>query len=508
MDNAEQIVVGLLEGAQALLEDRLDDLAAKYPELRLTRRQLEDWMRYDPSGRGKYIPWIVRQMAEKKLRMPQEADHLHDQLAAFERLSRIPAFAGNRDIFSYDWPTFDQTMSANLDVRSQSELDREAKQVKKTKEVSQYERQAGVHEINHVGNYALIEIKNAESLAWWAWQAYTKENRNWGKKTIKPPGPGKEVNIQDGYWCIRNPSYGRDYIAKSPTKSFFIVLKNGGPYVAILFQKSGWSQVKDLQNKGISLGIAEEIYPVVADLITGLKGKGVAMNGEAKVFDDLRIVRGEIGPGEEFGDTVDLTGSSIRSLPDNLTFRRDLILQRTKLQRLPSNLTVEGTLDISFSSIIEFGPGLKLGGSLDATNSGIYSLPHDIESYDGDLSISNTKVSQIFVGLEVKGTLRIDGTPITKLPFFKANVVEYSEPLSKAAIKEAFFLQQAEIMKDYFMKQPQVAGLSPQEKEQEWEKFLPRLKHHFATHKSIEKAAGSTFVEANPKTRRPHKHEN
>ena len=51
------------------------------------------------------------------------------------------------------------------------------------------------------------------------------------------------------------------------------------------------------------------------------------------------------------GESLDLSGTSIQSLPDNLTVGGSLDLSGTSIQSLPDNLTVGGSLDLRGTSI-------------------------------------------------------------------------------------------------------------------------------------------------------------
>ena len=67
---------------------------------------------------------------------------------------------------------------------------------------------------------------------------------------------------------------------------------------------------------------------------------------------------------EKNGGSLDLSGTQITSLPDNLTVGGSLYLSGTQITSLPDNLTVGGGLDLSGTQITSLPDNLTVGGSL------------------------------------------------------------------------------------------------------------------------------------------------
>jgi len=67
---------------------------------------------------------------------------------------------------------------------------------------------------------------------------------------------------------------------------------------------------------------------------------------------------------EENGGSLDLRGTQITALPDNLTVGGWLDLSGTQITALPDNLTVGGWLDLSGTQITALPDNLTVGGSL------------------------------------------------------------------------------------------------------------------------------------------------
>ena len=83
------------------------------------------------------------------------------------------------------------------------------------------------------------------------------------------------------------------------------------------------------------------------------------------------------------GGSLDLRGTQITSLPDNLTVGGSLYLSDTQITSLPDNLTVGGWLDLRGTQITSLPDNLTVGGSLDLSGTQITS-PKYKKLADGD----------------------------------------------------------------------------------------------------------------------------
>lgn len=387
-----------------LLEDRIDDLIARYPEMSFDRHRLTSWMEIDPSNNKKYFPWIVKQVAIKKLRPQSEGEKMRDMLMTFERFLSIPAFKGPRDIQQYDAKSLAKTLKTYSGLQSKSQAEREA-------------RQKGARPIARVtvpgGNYELYEITNKQELMNRAWSAYDAANPNWKGKKLKPPVPGQEDDEDwDGLWCVRFPNYAASYLNEG---AFYMVYKNGGVYVGIVWEKG---ECQTLENKGITLGIAEEIYPLVKDHLP------TTLSGNCAIFYNLRFLRGEVRDGETVepgrGGQLDLSGSTLDKLPNNLTIKGTLNLANTKITELPQGLTI------------------------------------------------------------IDGKLLIQGTGITRLPVdLSTPEMEWSDPLTYEETVKMYYRNKLPELKRHFWSTPKYAALPDDQKEQAWMDFQDSLMNHF-----------------------------
>ena len=81
---------------------------------------------------------------------------------------------------------------------------------------------------------------------------------------------------------------------------------------------------------------------------------------------------------ERTGGSLDLRGTAIRQLPDNLTVGGSLNLSGTAIQQLPDNLAVGGDLYLSGTAIQQLPDNLTVGDWLDLSGTAIQQLPDNL----------------------------------------------------------------------------------------------------------------------------------
>jgi len=91
----------------------------------------------------------------------------------------------------------------------------------------------------------------------------------------------------------------------------------------------------------------------------------------------------------------------------------NLSLSNTKITSLPSGLNVGGTLYLRNTKITSLPSGLNVGGGLDLSYTPITSLPSSL-NVGGDLDLYNTKITSLPSGLNVGGNLNLSNTPLSK----------------------------------------------------------------------------------------------
>lgn len=101
-----------------------------------------------------------------------------------------------------------------------------------------------------------------------------------------------------------------------------------------------------------------------------LSSLGLLDDDGQKVLDYIR---------DEMRGDLRLKGSSITSLPDDLTVGGALDLRDTGIQSLPDDLTVGDSLYLSRTQIQSLPSGLKVGRDLYLNETPIQELPHDLQ---------------------------------------------------------------------------------------------------------------------------------
>jgi hypothetical protein len=102
----------------------------------------------------------------------------------------------------------------------------------------------------------------------------------------------------------------------------------------------------------------------------------------ADLWDNIKVkharvlLRNELPEGlKEWKGGMNLYGTNIKFLPDNLTVGGDLSLMNSNIRSLPNNLTVEGSLNIRGSKIKTLPDNLTVGEVLDIRLTDINTLP-------------------------------------------------------------------------------------------------------------------------------------
>ena len=128
----------------------------------------------------------------------------------------------------------------------------------------------------------------------------------------------------------------------------------------------------------------------VADREAGQAGQaaGVVCRGHAGECPDgersskeesrmkLTLEKAKAMMGQNNNGNLDLSGTKITALPDNLTVGGNLYLRGTRITALPDNLTVGGWLDLSNTKITALPDNLTVGGGLDLSGTGTVSYTH------------------------------------------------------------------------------------------------------------------------------------
>ena len=114
-------------------------------------------------------------------------------------------------------------------------------------------------------------------------------------------------------------------------------------------------------------------------------------------------------------DSLYLQGTPITSLPDNLTVGDSFYLQSTSITSIPQNLVVGGSLNLEYTGITSIPEDLVVGDYLDLEGTGIISLPDNL-TVGGSLYLLSTGITSLPDNLIVGGSLYLQDTGITSLP--------------------------------------------------------------------------------------------
>ena len=113
------------------------------------------------------------------------------------------------------------------------------------------------------------------------------------------------------------------------------------------------------------------------------------------------------------GGGLNLRGTPIQTLPDNLTVGGYLDLRGTPIQTLPDNLIAGGYLNLSGTPIQTLPDNLTVGGGLNLSGTPIQTLPDNL-TVGGYLDLSDTPIQTLPDNLTVGGDLYLRGTQISK----------------------------------------------------------------------------------------------
>jgi hypothetical protein len=110
---------------------------------------------------------------------------------------------------------------------------------------------------------------------------------------------------------------------------------------------------------------------------------------------------------------LNLNGTLITSLPNNLTVNGGLYLSETPITKLPDNLKVSGDIYLTRTKITSLPNNLTVGEDLYLDGTLITKLPDNL-TVVGSLNLDHTLVTSLPNNLTVGGYLYLERTPISK----------------------------------------------------------------------------------------------
>lgn len=164
---------------------------------------------------------------------------------------------------------------------------------------------------------------------------------------------------------------------------------------------------------------------------------------------------------------VDLSGSDIATLPDNLTIIGSLIAREcARLSALPAGLDIMDSLDLRNTPITSLPADIGVGLDIMLENTGLLSLPANL-AVDGALDLEGTPVAALPATLSVGGYLNLRNTAVTELPEdwcidgpLLLDVEKISSPLAWRRVPLASLTPDDPILQDYFLPAEQDEAVS------------------------------------------------
>jgi hypothetical protein len=318
--NANEIVNELLGDSEVrtvLLEDRVSELAAR---LGIDVEKVKEIAGCDPTRTKKYLPWLALRWKDSDQAFSDSAQ-IMDTIKQFERLLKLPAFKGSKDIQTYS------TISELMDEvhRAEGLESGKEKMLKGAKVISKF------------GDLTLIEISNPAHFQTLIW---------YGTQNILDPVPARE---QQGHeegqtnWCTRFPDHAKSHLRSG---TFYIVLKRGKTYLAI-HPASGSVKNTDQHKAAFSSQQANEIVPLISQELLQDKGFNT-FKGDMQMF--INVV--DLPDGSTIEGSLDYSHTKGKRIPNDLTVNGSLNLEGSDSEVLPARLVVKATLNIKGTKIV------------------------------------------------------------------------------------------------------------------------------------------------------------
>jgi hypothetical protein len=190
-------------------------------------------------------------------------------------------------------------------------------------------------------------------------------------------------------WCITEPG-GDHWNSYSSKNNFYFIISK-------VERDDPWNKIAvqvDFDGKAIYYDEHDSGHKSLPSSLGIPKFKMEPKRLEIKIDGkNMSIKEFQSSKGLEVKGTLDLSGTPITSLPDNLSVGGSLYLADTSITSLPDRLSVGGNLDLSGTKITSLSDNLSVGGNLYLANTKITSLP-DRLSVGGYLYLRGTPLSK------------------------------------------------------------------------------------------------------------------
>jgi hypothetical protein len=207
------------------------DLLVK--QMRLTPEQVGLCIQADPSpNQTDYVTWIARWLSKGQVRLPEDAEGIRNNLAAFTTQKRQPGFQGNRDVNAYNPAQLAEVIQRNaLAV------------VVRPKDLDKIRGLKGVSVLAQKGDITIFRIEGG----------VVDDPEKAGQADAVPDNvKALQVLSDSTEWCTRH-EYARAYLKQGPS---FVVFYRGQPYAQLhpksdqFMNRSDSTMVKEYRAEG------------------------------------------------------------------------------------------------------------------------------------------------------------------------------------------------------------------------------------------------------------------
>ena len=190
------------------LEEKIPILSKKYD---ISEEEVRSLANYDPTNTKSYLDWIIRHKQELR-----DQQHTQDVLKVFEKAKKSQALT-KKDINQYK--TFDELETTLHSIPED--------QLETTRGKERKQTETGQKVVYNKSPYKVLEITTPEAMSHLA---------------------------RNTKWCVKDPKFFNEY--KPP---FYMVLKNGQPYVLIHRPSD---QIKDVEDEEVGEEALDELVSI------------------------------------------------------------------------------------------------------------------------------------------------------------------------------------------------------------------------------------------------------
>ncbi|MBD3405036.1 MAG: hypothetical protein GF411_02735 [Candidatus Lokiarchaeota archaeon] len=197
---------------------------------------------FDPTPNGTYMPYIVKQVSQDKLKLPEDGKRIHDALKYFHANKNKSGWEGHKDVHQYDkWRDLEDTVEKHEPVKSRSEK---------------------IKDIKSEGARVIVDVE----------LPVKGGKRNLHYKAIEITTPEAACTYGRGSrWCTTDPGTASSYLEHGP---LYIAIKNGEKIFQANHDFSQFMGIKD--NPAIMLSAPTDYFlSKIADRIPETR-KGIA----------------------------------------------------------------------------------------------------------------------------------------------------------------------------------------------------------------------------------------